>query len=95
MRLWILFDSEGHVLRNGQEPRGDEPIERALKARFPGIETEYVLDTVIYDRTARVIRDSAGEPLGLLCVWLKKGSPLPSGGPLPGDIMDVAALDDN
>lgn len=77
MRLWILFDSEGHVLRNGREPRGDEPIGHVLQARFPGIETEYVTNTFITDRTARLIRDRAGEPLGLLCVWLKKGSPLP------------------
>jgi beta-lactamase regulating signal transducer with metallopeptidase domain len=77
MRLWILFDSEGHVLRNGREPRGDEPIGHVLQARFPGIETEYVTSTFITDRTARLIRDRAGEPLGLLCVWLKKGSPLP------------------
>jgi hypothetical protein len=77
MRLWILFDSEGRVLRNGREPRGDEPIGHVLQARFPGIETEYVTNTFITDRTARLIRDRAGEPLGLLCVWLKKGSPLP------------------
>jgi len=77
MRLWILFDSEGHVLRNGREPRGDEPIGHVLQARFPGIETEYVTDTFITDRAARLVRDRAGEPLGLLCVWLRKGSPLP------------------
>ena len=77
MRLWILFDSEGHVLRNGREPRGEEPIGHVLQARFPGIETEYVTDTFITDRAARLVRDRAGEPLGLLCVWLKKGSPLP------------------
>ena len=75
VHLWILFDSEGHVLRNGREPRGDEPIEHVLQTRFPGIETQYVTNTFIADRTARLIRDRAGEPLGLLCVWLKKGSP--------------------
>lgn len=77
VRLWILFDSEGHVLRNGREPRGDEAIDHVLQARFPGIETEYVTNTFVTDRTARLVRDRAGEPLGLLCVWLKKGSPLP------------------
>jgi beta-lactamase regulating signal transducer with metallopeptidase domain len=77
IRLWILFDSEGHVLRNGREPRGDEPIGHVLQARFPGIETEYVTNTFITDRTARLIRDRAGEPLGLICVWLKRGTRLP------------------
>ena len=77
MRLWILFDSEGRVLRNGREPRGEEPIGHLLRARFPGIETEYVTNTFITDRTARLIKDRGGEPLGLVCVWLKKGSPLP------------------
>jgi len=81
MRLWILFDSEGHVLRNGREPRGNEGIGNLLKARFPGIETEYVTNTFITDRTARLVRDRAGEPLGLLCVWLKRGSPVPGKSP--------------
>lgn len=70
VRLWILFDSEGHVLRSGREPRSQEPIEHVLQTRFPGIETQFVTNTFIFDRTARLIRDRAGEPVSLTCVWL-------------------------
>jgi beta-lactamase regulating signal transducer with metallopeptidase domain len=76
-RLWVLFDSEGRVLRTGIDTSSG--TESVLKDRFPGIETQYETATPVTDQTLEPRRDLGGQPLQLLCIWLKKGSPVPRG----------------
>ncbi|HEY2782336.1 MAG TPA: M56 family metallopeptidase [Steroidobacteraceae bacterium] len=78
-RLWVLLDSEGRVLRTGQESAGEPQIDHVLKGRFPGIETESVTVTPVTNANLQPVNDLSGKPLQLNCVWLKKGSPLPGG----------------
>jgi beta-lactamase regulating signal transducer with metallopeptidase domain len=78
-RLWVLLDSEGRVLRTGQDASGSSPIDHVLKTRFPGIETQYVTATPVTDQALKLRRILTGEPLQIFCIWLRKGSPLPQG----------------
>ncbi|MFL6604017.1 MAG: M56 family metallopeptidase [Steroidobacteraceae bacterium] len=76
-RLWVLLDSDGRVVRTGQDSPIGSQLNLALESRFPGIETQYVTATAVTDNNLHPVNDLSGKPLQLYCVWLKKGSSLP------------------
>jgi hypothetical protein len=77
-RLWVLFDSDGQVLRTGDEKGGGStPITSVLTSRYPGIETQYVTVTPVTNEKLEILKDAGSRPVQLYSVWLKKGSPSP------------------
>jgi hypothetical protein len=76
-RLWVLFDSEGRIMKTGKAMSGSEAINRVLEAQFPGIETDSVTVTPLTDHNMQPVSRLDGKPLQLFSVWLKKGSPPP------------------
>jgi len=76
-RLWVLFDSDGHVVRAGKDSSSGVALTHVLEERFPGIETEFITATAVTDQRWQPMNTLSGKPLQLFCIWLKKGSSLP------------------
>lgn len=77
-RLWVLFDSDGHVVRAGKDSSSGVALTHVLEERFPGIETEFITATYVTDQLWQPMNTLSGKPLQLFCIWLKKGSSLPN-----------------
>lgn len=78
VRRWVLLDSDGHVLRTGEESSSTPELTHILEARYPGIETQYITATAVPGDHSKWLVDPSGVPLQIFCVWLKKGSSLPT-----------------
>lgn len=76
--LWILFDHEGHVLRNGEESVTAATLRKTLEARYSGIRTQAITVTPVIGSAGGATKDSRVH-LQLYCVWLAPDSPLPIG----------------
>lgn len=76
-RLWVLFDSEGNVVRTGTDTSGPAALTEVLETRYPGIDTEFIHTSPVTNEEMREVKTASGEPLRLFSVWLRKGSPLP------------------
>jgi hypothetical protein len=74
---WVLIDREGHVLRSGVEETAHDQIAPTLKARFPGISTQEVTVTPLFDGSNQPVSDGKGREVQLTSVWLAPGSPRP------------------
>jgi hypothetical protein len=75
--IWILFDHEGKILRTGQEHFAPGSLRGVLENRYPGIQTADMTATPVVGPGGQPIKDSRGQPLQLMCVWLASDSPLP------------------
>jgi len=74
---WVLIDREGHVLRGGQESIAHDQIAPTLEARFPGVSTQEVTVTPLFDGSNQPVSDGKGREVHLTSVWLAPGSPPP------------------
>jgi hypothetical protein len=77
MRIWILLDHEGRVLRTGEEAFDSGTLKTVLETRYAGIRTAEMTTSQVLARDGKPVTDSAGEALQLHCVWLAPGSPTP------------------
>lgn len=76
-RLWVLFDSEGKVVRTGTDTSRPAALTGVLETEYPGINTEFIITSPVTNEQMQEVKTSSGEPLQLFSVWLRKGSPLP------------------
>ena len=76
-RLWVLFDSDGNVLRTGTDSSGPAALTGVLEAEYPGIKTQFITATPVTDGHLQNVMTSSGESLELFSVWLQKGSARP------------------
>ncbi len=76
-RLWVLFDSEGNVVRTGTDTSRPAALTGVLETEFPGISAEFIISSPVTNEQMQEVKTSSGEPLQLFSVWLRKESPLP------------------
>ena len=76
-RLWVLFDSEGNVLRTGTDSSRPAALTGVLETEYPGIQTGFITATPVTNDQMQSVKTLSGEPLQLFSVWLAKGSALP------------------
>ena len=76
-RLWVLFDSEGNVLRTGTDSSRPAALTGVLETEFPGIRAEFINTSPVTNEQMQEVKTSSGEPLQLFSVWLAKDSALP------------------
>lgn len=77
VRLWVLFDSEGNVVRTGTDSSRPAALTGVLEKEYPGITPEFINASPVMNEQMQEVKTSSGEPLQLFSVWLRKGSPLP------------------
>jgi hypothetical protein len=76
-RLWVLFDSDGNVVRTGQDFSAPAALPRVLEAEIPGIQTQFITSTPVVGTNSQDVKTASGKTLQLFSIWLRKGSPLP------------------
>lgn len=76
-QIWILFDHEGKVVKQGEETMDLSRLSEMLEARYPGIHTAEVTLTSVVRRDGRPLEDADGNAVQLECVWLAARSLLP------------------
>lgn len=76
-RLWVLFDSEGNVLRTGTDSSRPAALTGVLETEYPGIQTGFITATPVTNDQMQSVKTLSGEPLQLFSVWLAKDSALP------------------
>jgi hypothetical protein len=76
--LWVLFDSEGNILRTGREPFEPNTLEQMLESRYRGIDITAITVSPVTRGDAQQVKNASGEDLQLHSLWLDPASPLPS-----------------